>query len=262
MRFVFDGFILAVQFFTPIPLSVEVPWEERKARFAVMWLPFIGLSIGMLLAGAFLALQAGSFSSLAVSIVLLFLMTVTTGGLHLDGWMDCADAYFSFQDRRKRLEVMSDPRTGAFGVIALLFLLLFRWLFLYEAVHLQADLVPFVLIVLPFIVRIGMVYTICFTSSAKESGLAHHFQRYLKRRDFVIVLCLGIMLLSLGLFIFNGEYLYLMLSAGIMLYTALFQIFVKRSFGGITGDTLGAFIEGGETFLWMGVWLLLSYGMV
>jgi adenosylcobinamide-GDP ribazoletransferase len=36
--------------------------------------------------------------------------------LHLDGWVDCCDALFASTSRERRLEILKDVRTGAFGV--------------------------------------------------------------------------------------------------------------------------------------------------
>ena len=51
---------------------------------------------------------------------------VLTGGLHLDGWADTGDAFFSYRDREKRLEILEDPRLGAFGTMALVFLIVVK----------------------------------------------------------------------------------------------------------------------------------------
>ncbi|KPD00903.1 Cobalamin synthase [Geobacillus sp. BCO2] len=39
------------------------------------------------------------------------------------------------------------------------------------------------------------------------------------------------------------------------------KAWAEKQFGGITGDVLGAFIEGGETVLWGVIWLLHSSAM-
>ena len=63
----------------------------------------------------------------------------------MDGFIDLSDAFFSYKDRAKRLEILDDPRVGAFGVMAVVFLVVgkiiivaevlsfdsFHWIFLY-----------------------------------------------------------------------------------------------------------------------------------
>ena len=48
--------------------------------------------------------------------------------------MDASDAFFSYRDRERRLEIMKDPRIGAFGVLRCLVLLSARFLFIYEII--------------------------------------------------------------------------------------------------------------------------------
>ncbi len=83
------------------------------ARYA----PLVGLSLGGLLAmgDGLLGLwemPAGTRSALIVTVWILL-----TGGLHLDGAMDTADG-LAVPDKARRLAVMADSRTGAFGVMA------------------------------------------------------------------------------------------------------------------------------------------------
>lgn len=54
---------------------------------------------------------------LTCSAILVVLWILLTGGLHLDGAMDSADG-LAVMDPNRRLEVMADSRTGAFGVMA------------------------------------------------------------------------------------------------------------------------------------------------
>src|SRR5207247_11078385 len=44
---------------------------------------------------------------------------VLTGALHADGLMDTCDAVFCHASPERRLEIMRDPRAGAFGVVGL-----------------------------------------------------------------------------------------------------------------------------------------------
>ncbi|OEH93649.1 cobalamin 5'-phosphate synthase [Bacillus solimangrovi] len=262
MRYVIDGFLLAFQFFTLIPINKNIEWEQRRARYAIIFLPFIGLIMGSTLAGISNVMHMFSLSNLAISVCILFFTVVVSGGLHLDGWMDCSDAYFSYRDKERRLDIMSDPHVGAFGVISLFFLLLFRWLFLYESVAMNFITTSLMLIVIPVLSRFGMVYLLTFTRTAKQSGLAFHFQKQLMQRDFFLAGILTIVPLLLIAWMFDSFIVLLVLFIIIIGFSIIFHFFVKHAFGGVTGDTLGACIEGGETVLWMIVWCLLSYATV
>ena len=41
-----------------------------------------------------------------------------TGGIHMDGYLDTADAMASWQPRERRLEILKDSNAGAFAVIS------------------------------------------------------------------------------------------------------------------------------------------------
>lgn len=43
---------------------------------------------------------------------------IVSGGIHLDGLVDTADALYSRRETEKKLEILKDPHVGAFGVMA------------------------------------------------------------------------------------------------------------------------------------------------
>jgi adenosylcobinamide-GDP ribazoletransferase len=90
------------------------------------WFPVVGALIGLALGGVWwLATQAWGGQVAAALVVVADLGL--TGMLHFDGLMDSADGLLPPLDPGRRLEVMSDPRVGAFGVAAGAAVLLVRW---------------------------------------------------------------------------------------------------------------------------------------
>jgi adenosylcobinamide-GDP ribazoletransferase len=90
------------------------------------WFPLVGALIGLALGGLWwLAAQAWG-SQVAAALVVVGDLGMT-GMLHFDGLMDSADGLLPPLDPGRRLEVMSDPRVGAFGVAAGGGVLLLRW---------------------------------------------------------------------------------------------------------------------------------------
>ena len=60
-------------------------------------------------------------------LVPMLALIALTGGLHLDGLADSADAWVGgFGDRARTLEIMKDPRSGPAGVTAIVSLLLLK----------------------------------------------------------------------------------------------------------------------------------------
>jgi adenosylcobinamide-GDP ribazoletransferase len=110
-----SGFFSALQFLTRIP----VPPGNYRLEESVVWLPVVGLVLGAILAGADWGLRALAVDQLVVSTLVVVLLLVLSGALHADGLMDTCDAVFGHASPEKRLEIMRDPRVGAFGVVGL-----------------------------------------------------------------------------------------------------------------------------------------------
>lgn len=112
----------AIAFYTCLPVPPTWALEfQGVARLA----PLVGLLIGGLLGLLDVGLQAIAMPVLTRSALLVATWIALTGGLHLDGAMDTADG-LAVLDPERRLEVMADSRSGAFGVMAAIALLLLK----------------------------------------------------------------------------------------------------------------------------------------
>ncbi|GGF29533.1 adenosylcobinamide-GDP ribazoletransferase [Halobacillus andaensis] len=255
MKNFFFGGLFALQFFSIIPVHQEIEPGPSRVRWSLRWLPLVGLGFGAMNAVLFLLLNTYTEISL-LSLVLLAIIIpiVLSGGLHLDGLMDTGDAYFSYQDPEKRLDVMKDPRTGAFGVMVLLIVLALRFIFIYEALLVDEAAVWFLLIV-PCFARMAMVGLLGHAPSAKTSGLSSFFQKsydpsvtwWLLGTSFFLII--GCFFISIGVSIAMG----LAVFAGVW----IIKSWAVKAFRGITGDVCGAMLEGMVTFLWLIIWIFI-----
>lgn len=111
----------ALAFLTVIPVAARDGSPGERLGRAVF--PAVGLLLGLV---AWFALWVGSLlgGPLFGAVAALATLALLTGGLHLDGFADCADGLLASGSRERRLEIMRDPRLGAFGVLALVLLLL------------------------------------------------------------------------------------------------------------------------------------------
>ena len=115
--------LVALGFLTAIPVRTGAPAPGDLGRSG-MCFPLVGLALGVVLVAAQYALVE-LFPPLLTATLVVALWAAFTGGLHLDGLADCADGLLATAMRERRLEILRDPRVGAFGVVALtLFLLL------------------------------------------------------------------------------------------------------------------------------------------
>jgi adenosylcobinamide-GDP ribazoletransferase len=112
----------ALAFYTCIPVPQQLPLNFHGIA---RWAPGIGLLIGSVLAVTDQLLLVAGMPILVRSAVLILLWLGITGGLHLDGAMDTADGLAVLEPER-RLAVMADSRTGAFGVMAAIAILLLK----------------------------------------------------------------------------------------------------------------------------------------
>jgi adenosylcobinamide-GDP ribazoletransferase len=260
--FVF-GFILNIQFFSTIPLPSEVPVDKKHLKRALQTFPLLGIMQGVIYAGfLYILLEWTSLSALAVAFLVWLLIILLTGGLHLDGWLDCSDAYFSYRDQAARLRIMEDPRVGAFGILSVIVLLAARFLFIYEIILMSGIAVYFFIISIPFLGSMLMGMMLTLAPLAKEEGMAFFFRKAIRPKS-IWTYPVYIILFLVGTGLFVPAFLYYLIIM-LLAITILFLLFRRKSvkwFGGITGDVIGASREGAEIILWMIVWLLLYFGM-
>ena len=93
---------------------------------ALPWFPVVGAALGLVLGGVWWG-ASELWPPLVAAAVVVAADLALTGMLHLDGLVDAADGLLPPLERPRRLEVMADPRAGAFGVGAAATVLLLRW---------------------------------------------------------------------------------------------------------------------------------------
>ncbi len=118
-------FLLALQFFTRIPVSGELAlwagYSPARLRESVGHLPGVGWVIGMagaLVFGLALTVLPGQAGAFAAALLCVIATVWLTGALHEDGLSDTVDGLGGTYDRERALEVMHDSRIGAFGALA------------------------------------------------------------------------------------------------------------------------------------------------
>ncbi|MBK0063210.1 MULTISPECIES: adenosylcobinamide-GDP ribazoletransferase [unclassified Acinetobacter] len=239
-------FWIALQFLTVIPVRLSrIPSQSENAQ-SVLYYPFVGLFIGLIL--YVLSLLLNPVPHLLSASVILVIWVWLTGGLHLDGLADTADAWVGgFGNKQRTLDIMKDPSCGPIGVLSLFALCLLKFSCIY--VLLEQNLGLFLLFVL-MLGRIVPLILLLTTTYVREKGLARQLVDHLPR-GFAWLIS-GMVLLSLIYWKLQGILSLLFFVGGL---SYLRQIFIKR-INGITGDTIGASIELLETLL------LLSFSLI
>jgi len=245
------AFLIALQFLTIIPIQLSAMPSAAQQHQSLLYYPIVGALIGALLYAVSLLLSG--LPTVMLASLLLVLWVVLTGGLHLDGLADSADAWVGgFGDSARTLAIMKDPNCGPIGVLSLLLQGLMKWSALY--VLLQHGLSS-ALILFPILGRLSALILLSTTPYVRSQGIAQALAvkspSALFRLSWYLV---TIMSLSVaGCWSLPGLFSIIMLLLSIFV---LRQIYIRRV-GGITGDLLGASIELTETVvLWS---LLLAY---
>ena len=120
------GFFMTWGMFLSIPCPVRI-WDEKARGKMMVCLPLVGAVVGGLWALAAWLLGRIDCPAPVQALVLAAVPWLTTGFLHLDGYMDVCDAVLSRRDLATRLKILKDSHCGAFAVIALGLLFLAQW---------------------------------------------------------------------------------------------------------------------------------------
>lgn len=231
---------IAGRFLTRLPFPDPGRITPAESGWAVPWYPFVGLLLGGLIAFV-VWLLAGAESGIAAALALA-LWVWSTGGLHLDGLADSADAWVGgLASRARTLEIMKDPCSGPAGVSAIALTLIAKW------AGLQAFIVygePWLFVWIPLLARTQLPLLLLTTPYARKRGMASDQVARLPRRtawSVALIVIVGCPLLAgwSGLALTLASLCVLLLARRAML----------ARLAGFTGDTAGALVEITETLL-------------
>lgn len=218
---------------------------------AVPFFPIVGGLFGLVVWGAYRGLEAAGLPDPLRGALLTVLLVVLTGGLHLDGLADTCDG-LAGTTRERRLAIMADTATGAFGVVGVVCLLLVKAA-AFSALEPAAALPAVVLS--PVLGRWAMVLAlIAFPYARGPSGLGYHFKEGARWPAFLLATTFvagpALALLPAGA------------AAGAVALAGVLTLALGRwmsaRLGGLTGDVYGAVCEVVETTTLITVPLLMG----
>lgn len=245
--------LLALQFFTIIPVNKNLPMERRSITGMYSIFPFVGVVTGAI---ACLILYF-EWSPLMTAFSIVLLGILLSGGLHMDGFIDTSDAFFSYKDRSKRFEILDDPRVGAFGVMAVVLLVVGKIIIVSEVLAASSFCWIFILLI-PYFSRVILITLFSLTNSAKMSGLAYFFKQKMNGNVVLIVAACHFFIGVAAVGWLTDWFIAVTFAVVLVGFLCLFRSWILRNFGGVTGDLLGASVEVSEVVLWLTLLLLLS----
>lgn len=226
-------FWIALQFLTTFPVQLKAMPSKQQNGQSVLFYPLIGFIIGVILCAVALLLQV--IPAILSASLILVLWIWLTGGLHLDGLADTADAWVGgFGDAERTLKIMKDPACGPIGVLSLIIICLLKWSALYLLIQKQ---LYSALVLFPVLGRLAPMFLFLSTDYVREKGLGSSMASYIPKKLAITIM----VLLVLSSLYFS------VLGLVVILATAFSLLYLRRKFkqriGGITGDTVGASIE-------------------
>ena len=230
--------VTAIRTLTLFPVPGK---DSASLASALPFFPAIGVLIGTLVVLSLYLVSLHGWSSGAGTIAMIVSVWITRG-LHVDGLADVMDALGASRTRERRLELMKDPHTGAFGVMAIVADLLLKTVALS---HLAA-LGQWSLALVPFIVsRTSQVLLATSLPYARqEGGKAAAFVQEARPYHLLLALAAAVAFCLAA----SGLAGLLLLLQGLVI-AFLLRLWMKHHFGGVTGDLLGASNEIIETGL-------------
>ncbi len=235
-----NAFLAALQFLTIIPVPQRVNVNGQEQGNSTVYYPLIGLILG-----CFLVLTPLLFATISMQIqavMVLIVWVIMTGGLHLDGLADCADAWVGGMGSKQRsLEIMKDPAAGPVAVTVLVLVLLLKWATIHDSLDKQTVVV---LLLTPVMGRLSILILMLSSHYIRPHGLG---EKMLANLPETAVKILSVSGLLLGLY-----FLGLLATCFMLITIIIINHQAKQRLGGVTGDVYGATVELVEVSILLG----------
>jgi adenosylcobinamide-GDP ribazoletransferase len=232
-----QSIVIAFSMYSKLPMP-RVDWTKENMRYAMCFFPWIGVVVGLVFyiwGNISLTLPIGNTIR---AVIFTMIPIVLTGGIHLDGLLDTADALSSFQPMERRLEILKDSHAGAFAIIvgSAYFLLYFGITSELTAEMLLPAAAGFVLS------RSLSGFSVTTFQCAKDSGLVRTFSSGADKKRARIILLLQAVVSAAVTIIYQP------ISGTAAVLAALvcfiyYRYMAYQKFGGITGDLAGWFLQ-------------------
>ena len=226
-------FALTLAFFSRIALPDSLGRRidpDVKLSEAATLFPVAGLAIAIPPAIVWLIASQYLPSTIAAGLAIACGLLIT-GGLHEDGFADCADGLGATPDRERALEIMRDSNIGTYGGLALIISIGLRWAAL-------ASLGP---------ITGALALLICHSGSRSVMTIAMQHSNY-ARTDGLGIQANNIppsafnitMVIAFGIALILGWFWGAIALLLACLIAWLFLKHLEKRLGGYTGDGLGA----------------------
>ncbi len=237
-------FLLAVQFYTRIPVRLILPYRDQDINRASRYISLVGWLVA-LIAALTLIVGYNWYGSWGGAALAVLAGVLTTGAFHEDGMADAIDGFGGGLTQARILEIMKDSRVGTYGVLALVFAVLVKVVVLAQLELSQALVVLWTVHAGSRALAISLLLTLPYVQADKRSKVKPVAKK-IESEDLRLALVLGVL-----------PMLFLPWFTVICLVVALWGLrwcscyYLTRRLGGYTGDCLGAVQQLAELMIYL-----------
>jgi adenosylcobinamide-GDP ribazoletransferase len=226
------AFLAAMQFLTILPPVIRRPFTPQELGMAVGFYPLVGVLLGGFLAGSN-ALFRLIFPPTVCAVLVLVLWIISTGALHIDGFLDAFDGLFGGGSPENRLAIMRDERLGAFAFSGGILLVLVKFTAL-SSIHQPLS----ALLLAPTFSRWGMATVLAAHPYARPDGIGRDIKDNTSWRQVIFATIIAALVAVLV-----GSWRGLVVMAVVALVVWGGARFTLHRIPGLTGDIYGALNE-------------------
>lgn len=230
--------IIAFATYSRLPVP-NVNWDDKSMKYSICYFPLIAIPIALFEALAWYLCEIFNLNDILKGALMTSIPILITGGIHLDGFCDTSDAINSYQPKERKLEILKDSHIGAFALIkTLTYMILY-----FGAVSNLNDLKSLMIYGIIFCIERSLSgLSVVTFKNARSNGMLHSFSSVAERNVVIItmIIYLIICFISMGFLNWKSCIVNLVLSIGIFIY---YKNMSYKTFGGITGDLAGYFLQ-------------------
>lgn len=230
---------MALTMYSRIP-APRVEWKDENMAYAMCFFPVIGAFIALFTMLWLYVSSVVHFGTVLTAAVASLIPLAVSGGIHMDGFCDTADALGSNASRERMLEIMKDSRAGVSAVVSCAAYTLVAF-----ALWTQVDISSHALIALlcvPVLTRALSAFAVVTFKSATGKGLLASFKNA-SDTTVVRIVCALWTLVCIGFMVWRAPLEGGFAAAAAIAVFIVYRVMSYRRFGGTTGDVAGWFVE-------------------
>ena len=235
MKTYLHAFLMCQSMFCSIP-APQI-WDEKAKDKMLLFLPIIGLEIGLIWAGIAWLCHLLNLPALVTGLILCAYPYLVTGFIHLDGYMDVTDAVKSWRSLERRREILKDSHVGSFAVIGIILLMLAQFALFASAPGTTNYLI------LIFVPGVSRCCSSLAVTGLKPMSTSQYAEQKKPKSHIVVLMVMLCAFVAAG-FLLCGKYGFALVGSVIGYALALRRAY--KSLDGMNGDISGYALTIGE----------------